>query len=54
MNALALSKLACAGYATIVLLPQFTAPAYIEAIGRYRCTWLDRRAANDRHDVARG
>ena len=40
MNALALSKLACAGYATIVLLPQFTARAYIEAIGRYRCTWL--------------
>jgi long-chain acyl-CoA synthetase len=23
-----------------VLLPQFTARAYIEAIGRYRCTWL--------------
>jgi long-chain acyl-CoA synthetase len=40
MNALALSKLACAGYATIVLLPQFTARSYIEAIGRYRCTWL--------------
>jgi long-chain acyl-CoA synthetase len=40
MNALALSKLACAAYATIVLLPQFTAPAYIEAIERYRCTWL--------------
>ena len=40
MNALALSKLACAGGGIIVLLPQFTAPAYIEAIGRYRCTWL--------------
>jgi long-chain acyl-CoA synthetase len=40
MNALALAKLACAANATIVLLPQFTAPAYIEAIGRYRCTWL--------------
>ena len=40
MNALALSKLTCAGYATIVLLPQFTAAAYIEAIGRYRCTFL--------------
>jgi long-chain acyl-CoA synthetase len=40
MNALALAKLACAAHATIVLLPQFTAPAYIEAIGRYRCTWL--------------
>ena len=40
MNALALAKLACAACATIVLLPQFSAPAYIEAIGRYRCTWL--------------
>ena len=27
-------------HATIVLLPQFTARAYIEAIERYRCTWL--------------
>ena len=33
MNALALAKLACAAHATIVLLPQFTARAYIEAIG---------------------
>ena len=40
MNALALAKLACAAHATIVLLPQFTARAYIEAIERYRCTWL--------------
>jgi acyl-CoA synthetase (AMP-forming)/AMP-acid ligase II len=40
MNALALAKLACAAHATIVLLPQFSARAYIEAIGRYRCTWL--------------
>jgi long-chain acyl-CoA synthetase len=40
MNALALAKLACAAHATIVLLPQFTASAYIEAIERYRCTWL--------------
>jgi acyl-CoA synthetase (AMP-forming)/AMP-acid ligase II len=40
MNALALSKLACAAHATIVLLPQFSARAYIDAIGRYRCTWL--------------
>jgi long-chain acyl-CoA synthetase len=40
MNALALSKLACAAHATIVLLPQFTARAYIESIERYRCTWL--------------
>jgi long-chain acyl-CoA synthetase len=40
MNALALAKLACAAYATIVLLPQFSARAYIEAIGCYRCTRL--------------
>jgi long-chain acyl-CoA synthetase len=40
MNALALAMLACAAHATIVLLPQFTARAYIDAIGRYRCTWL--------------
>jgi acyl-CoA synthetase (AMP-forming)/AMP-acid ligase II len=40
MNALALAKLACAAHATIVLLPQFSARAYIAAIGRYRCTWL--------------
>src|SRR5215218_6391089 len=40
MNALALSMLDCAAHATIVLLPQFTARAYIEAIESYRCTWL--------------
>jgi long-chain acyl-CoA synthetase len=40
MNALALSKLACAAHATIILLPQFTARGYIAAIGRYRATWL--------------
>src|SRR6266700_3563776 len=40
MNALALGMLACAAHATIVLLPQFNARAYIEAIERYRCTWL--------------
>jgi long-chain acyl-CoA synthetase len=40
MNALALSKLACAAHATIVLLPQFTGRAYIEATQRYGCTWL--------------
>ncbi len=40
MNALALSLLACAAHATIVLLPQFTAKGYIEAIERYRATWL--------------
>ncbi|MFL9823488.1 class I adenylate-forming enzyme family protein [Rhodoplanes sp. SY1] len=40
MNALALAKLACAAHATVILLPQFTAAAYIEAIGRYEATWL--------------
>ena len=40
MNALALSQLACAAHATIVLLPQFTAAAYIDAVQRHRCTWL--------------
>ena len=40
MNALALSLLSGAAHATNVLLPQFTARAYIEAIARYRCTWL--------------
>jgi acyl-CoA synthetase (AMP-forming)/AMP-acid ligase II len=40
MNALALAKLACAAHAAIVLLPQFSARAYIEAIGRYRCSFL--------------
>jgi acyl-CoA synthetase (AMP-forming)/AMP-acid ligase II len=40
MNALANAKLAIAGHSTIVLLPSFTPRAYIESIGRYRCTWL--------------
>jgi long-chain acyl-CoA synthetase len=40
MNALALGQLACAAHAAIVLLPQFSAPAYIDAIGRYRCSFL--------------
>jgi long-chain acyl-CoA synthetase len=40
MNALALAKLSCAAHATIVLLPRFEARSYIEAIGRYRPTWL--------------
>src|SRR5438105_14291005 len=40
MNALALAQLACAAHATNVLLPQFSARAYIEAIERYRTTWL--------------
>jgi long-chain acyl-CoA synthetase len=40
MNALALAQLACAAHATVVLQPQFSAPAYIEAIGRHGITWL--------------
>ncbi len=40
MNALALAKLGCAAHATIVMLPQFSAPAYIDAISRYHCTFL--------------
>lgn len=39
MNALANSLLALASGASIVLLPQFQAKAYIEAIARHRCTW---------------
>ncbi|EJN06629.1 class I adenylate-forming enzyme family protein [Herbaspirillum sp. YR522] len=40
MNALALALLALASHATTVLLPQFSARAYLDAIDRYRCTWL--------------
>jgi long-chain acyl-CoA synthetase len=40
MNGLAVSQMVCGGHATLVLLPQFTAGAYIEAIQKYRCTWL--------------
>jgi long-chain acyl-CoA synthetase len=40
MNGLAVSQLVCAGHASLVLLPQFTARAYIDAAEHYRCTWL--------------
>ena len=40
MNALIFTKLAMAHHASMVLLPQFEAQAYIEAIEHYRCTWL--------------
>jgi long-chain acyl-CoA synthetase len=40
MNALALSQLAHAAHATVILLPQFTALDYLKAIEDYRCTWL--------------
>ena len=40
MNALAISKFAQAGHASEVILPQFSAGTYIDAIERFRCTWL--------------
>jgi long-chain acyl-CoA synthetase len=40
MNALAMSQLAHAAHATVILLPQFTAQLYLHAIETYRCTWL--------------
>ena len=40
MNALAMSQLAYAAYATVILLPQFTAQLYLHAIETYHCTWL--------------
>ena len=40
MNGLATTKTVLAAHASMVLLPQFRAPAYIEAIARYRATWL--------------
>jgi len=40
MNALSLVQLATAAHASVVLLPQFRAVDYIEAIPGYRCTWL--------------
>ena len=40
MNALALLLLVCASARTAVLLPAFKAPHDIDAIERFRCTWL--------------
>ena len=40
MNALAMSQLAHAAHATIVLLPQFSTQLYLKAIEDYRCSWL--------------
>src|SRR5262249_50555046 len=40
MDGLLSVKFAMAMHASLVLLPQFRASAYIEAIGRYRCTSL--------------
>ena len=40
MNALAMSQLAHAADATVILLPQFTTQLYLHAIETYHCTWL--------------
>ncbi len=40
MNALGLAKLALAAGASMVLLPQFNARQYLEAIGRFKVTWV--------------
>ncbi|QTF10814.1 acyl--CoA ligase [Brenneria izadpanahii] len=40
MNALALILLSLASRVATVILPQFSAPAYIRAIHDYRCSWL--------------
>ncbi len=40
MNALALMLLVCASGSTAVLLPAFKAAHYIDAIERFRCSWL--------------
>ena len=40
MNGLAMCKLAVGAHLTIVLMPQFTAAGYVEAIGQYGVTWL--------------
>lgn len=40
MNALGTSKFVFAAHASMVLMPQFDAKKYIEAIGRFGVTWL--------------
>lgn len=40
MNALSVCKMAIAGHGTIVMLPRFTAKAYLAAIAQHQCTWL--------------
>ena len=40
MNGLGTSKFVFAAHAAMVLLPQFDAKRYIEAIGRFKVTWL--------------
>ena len=45
MNALAIFKVAMAAHLSVVLLPQFSAPAYIKAVETYKVTWLTSVAA---------
>ena len=40
MNALGMVKIRVAAGATVVLMPQFDARHYVEAIGRFKVTWL--------------
>lgn len=40
MNALNTAMLALASGATIILMPRYSAPAYMRAIADHRCTWL--------------
>jgi len=40
MNGLLMAKIAAYNGAEVVLLPEFSASAYINAISRYRCTWI--------------
>ncbi|MGH8664487.1 MAG: class I adenylate-forming enzyme family protein [Burkholderiales bacterium] len=40
MNALGTSKFVFAAHASMVLLPQFDARRYVEAIGRFQVTWI--------------
>ena len=40
MNGLGVAKFAIAAGASLVLLPQFNARRYVEAIGRFKVTWL--------------
>ena len=40
MNALGIAKFVFAAGASMVLLPQFDARHYVEAIGRFKVTWL--------------
>ena len=45
MNGLAIFKVAMAAHLSVVLLPKFSAPAYINAVETYKVTWLTSVAA---------